>query len=64
MGVLLNVRLYWFPLVVLDCEAKSGRIIILFLAPFQIDIHLLELVEEVIDQFDPVDCGLLFLGVE
>lgn len=64
MGVLLNVRLDWCPLVVLDSEAKSGGIVVLFLAPFQIHIHLLKLIEEVVDQFDPVNCGLLFLGAE
>ena len=49
MCVLLNVCLNGFSLIVLHCKTKSSWIIILFLAPFQVDVHLLQLIEKIID---------------
>lgn len=64
MSILLDVSIDGFPLMIFDCQAKDIGVIVLLLAPLQVNIHLLQLVQEIINHFHLVDLRLLFLWLQ
>jgi len=59
MSIFLNASIDRFSLIIFDSQTKSGRIIVLLLAVFEMDIHLLKLVKEVINKFNSIKLGFL-----
>lgn len=58
MGVFLDVRVDRLSLSVLYREAKGSWLIVLFLTPLQVGVHLLQLIEKIIDNFNSVNFRL------
>lgn len=64
MSIFLNMRFDRFSLRILYSQAEGSRIIILFLTPLQVYIHLLQLCKKIIDELHPIDNRLFLIGMQ
>ena len=64
MSVFLDVSIDRFSLAVFDGQAKFGWIIVLLLAPLQVKVKRLQLVQKVINDCYSVDLGFLGIGLK
>ena len=61
MGIFLDMSIDRFSLSIFDGQAKVRRIVVLLLAQLEVDVHFLQLSQEIIDYVSVVDLCDLFL---